>query len=213
MPRKAAPCGHAAGRVKLPPSFRKAGLWWTGRHAAGRENGRHRPNELILRRVSAMEDRGGRKNGGTSNIEHRTSNIEHRTSNIEHRTSNIQHRTSNIEHPTSNIEHRTSNIQHRTSNIQHPTSNIQQYGATGGGACRTLPPTLMATAERRFLPRRLVSAKQCEDGSFQAKAGPIRRVSAGIATTAGPDSASPIHPSLGSSFGGQGLCRTGAGRR
>ena len=82
---------------------------------------------------------------------------------------NIQHRTSNIEHPTSNI-------QHPTSNIQHPTSNIQQYGATGGGACRTLPPTLMATAERRFLPRRLVSAKQCEDGSFQAKAGPARRV-------------------------------------
>jgi hypothetical protein len=63
---------------------------------------------------------------------------------------------------------------------------------------------LMATAERRFLPRRLVSAKQCEDGSFQAKAGPIRRVSAGIATPAGPDPASPIHPSLGSSFGGQG---------
>jgi uncharacterized protein (DUF3084 family) len=197
-----------------------------GRKNGGTSNIEHRTSNIehrtsnIEHRTSNIEHRTSNIEHRTSNIQHRTSNIEHPTSNIEHRTSNIQHPTSNIEHPTSNIQHRTSNIQHRTSNIQHPTSNIQhptsniqQYGATGGGACRTLPPTLMATAERRFLPRRLVSAKQCEDGSFQAKAGPIRRVSAGIATTAGPDSASPIHPSLGSSFGGQGLCRTGAGRR
>jgi hypothetical protein len=39
---------------------------------------------------------------------------------------------------------------------------------------RMLPDRFLM--ERRSLPRRLVSAKQCEDGSFRAKAGPTRRV-------------------------------------
>jgi hypothetical protein len=61
--------------------------------------------------------------------------------------------------------------------IKLETRRKQAGNSTNGGQGRNRPPTLMATVERRFLPRR----------SFQAKAGPIRRVSAGISTPAGPE--------------------------
>src|ERR1039457_5635836 len=48
--------------------------------------------------------------------------------------------------------------------IKRETRRKQAGNSTNGGQGRNRPPTLMATVERRFLPRR----------SFQAKAGPIR---------------------------------------
>jgi hypothetical protein len=59
--------------------------------------------------------------------------------------------------------------------------------------------------ESQHLPSRRPALRGAVGGMATAeRRSPNRRVSAGIATSAGPDPASPIQPSLGSSFGGQG---------
>jgi Ca-activated chloride channel family protein len=50
----------------------------------------------------------------------------------------------------------------------------------------------MFLPERRSLPRRLVSTKQSEGGSFRAKTGPTRRESNGGLNRAGPEAGVPI---------------------
>lgn len=50
----------------------------------------------------------------------------------------------------------------------------------------------MFLPERRSLPRRLVSAKQREDGSFRAKAGPTRREPNGGLKRAVPEAGAPV---------------------